>query len=352
MAIKRGVSLYSYQQEQFFGRMTWKDMFREVKEDLHCDGIEIIDEATIHGYPFLSEQFVFDWHNELARYGLKAVTMDVYLDPMQFRDHVMNHDEAAERLKNDIVIASRLGFSNVRCLCLVPIDVIEKALPTAEKYNVRIGKEIHMPFPINAGHRRTSYDGPGSIPVNVNMCTEIMELADRTGSKHVGLVPDMGIFQDRPSQVRIDYELRHAKNPESIYFIIDNRTKMDPNELYAKYRERYAPDILDPMTLNSLAMTDSCADPEELREVVPYIVSIHGKFYNMTEIEGEPGHYEDKAIDYRRPFEVLKEEGYEGYIDSEFEGQRDQQDRGEEYLVDEVEQVRRHHEMMTRLIGK
>ena len=47
MAIKRGVSLYSYQQAQFFGKMNWKDQIVEVHDHLKTDGIEIIDEATI-----------------------------------------------------------------------------------------------------------------------------------------------------------------------------------------------------------------------------------------------------------------------------------------------------------------
>lgn len=40
------------------------------------------------------------------------------------------------------------------------------------------------------------------------------------------------------------------------------------------------------------------------------------------------------------------------YINSKYEGQRDQQDRGVEFLPNEVEQVRRHHEMLSRLIGE
>ena len=40
--IKRGVSLYSYQQEQFFKRMTLRDMVKEVHDNLKTDGIEII----------------------------------------------------------------------------------------------------------------------------------------------------------------------------------------------------------------------------------------------------------------------------------------------------------------------
>ena len=142
MGIKRGVSLYSYQQAQFFRQMNWKDMIREVREHLGTDGIEIIDEATIRDYPFPSEQFIYDFREYIARYNMKAVTMDIYMDVHQFRDHVMNIQEVAERLKNDIRLAARLGFANVRPLCAVPIEAIELALPTAEKYNVRMGKEI------------------------------------------------------------------------------------------------------------------------------------------------------------------------------------------------------------------
>ena len=83
MAIKRGVSLYSYQQEQFFGRMNWKDMVREVHDNLKADGIEIINESIIPRYPFPTEEFIYDWRNYLARYEMKAVTMDVYLDALQ-----------------------------------------------------------------------------------------------------------------------------------------------------------------------------------------------------------------------------------------------------------------------------
>ena len=53
--IKRGVSLYSYQQAQFFKQMSWKDQIVEVHDNLKCDGIEIIDEAVICDYPFPSE---------------------------------------------------------------------------------------------------------------------------------------------------------------------------------------------------------------------------------------------------------------------------------------------------------
>lgn len=348
MAIKRGVSLYSYQQEQFFRRMTWKDQIREVHDNLHTDGIEIIDEAVIHGYPFPSEQFIFDWNNYMARYGMNAVTMDIYLDVHQFRDHVMTHAEAAERLKNDIKIAAKMGFKNVRCLCLVPIDVIEAAIPTAEKYDVRIGKEIHAPLPIKPGLKHFS---EGDV-MDPRMVDQIVELVERTGTKHVGLVPDFGIFQHSPTDLAIAYYKR-VMNPDMIDYILEkNKEGAESDEIFRLLGEKYPGHKLNTMTISSLALKESSARPEDIKDIVPYIVSIHGKFYHMTEIEGHPGQYEDKSIEYAKPIQYLKECGFDGYIDSEFEGQRYCQDAGEDGMIDEVEQVRRHHEMLTRLIGE
>jgi len=347
MSIKRGVSLYSYQQEQFFKRMTWKDMIREVHDNLHCDGIEIIDEAIIRDYPFPSEQFIFDWNNEMARYNMKAVTMDVYLDVHQFRDHVMTYREAAERLKNDIKIAAKMGFENVRCLCLVPIEVIEMALPTAEKYNVRIGKEIHAPLSINPGRNPRAID-----PVlNPLMAQEIMDLADRTGSKHVGLVPDFGVFQFAPTDLAIDYYKR-SMGDELIDYVLEQAKNYDTPDLLKKLDEVFPGHPMTMMNLGNFAIKESSSVPEDIKEIIPYIVSIHGKFNHMTEVEGCPGQYEEKSINYADPIRYLKEGGFDGYINSEFEGQRYCQDMGIAGLIDEVEQVRRHHEMLARLIGE
>ncbi len=256
--------------------------------------------------------------------------------------------EDALRLLRAVRFAARLGFANVRCLCMVPIDVIEMALPTAEKYNVRIGKEIHAPLPI----KRSPTNAWVDPLLDYHMAEQIMDLSDRTGSKYVGLVPDMGIFQHSPTRVSIAYRKRHSNIPEAVDFVVENRFNYNMDEMLAKVQEKYpGSDLTNPMFVQGLMRTQGSADPEDLREIAPYIVSIHGKFYEMTEIEGEPGHYEDKSIDYVNPMRILKECGFEGYIDSEYEGQRDQQDMGFENLPNEVEEVRRHHEMLARLGG-
>jgi len=348
MAIKRGVSFYSYQQAQFFGQMDWKAMIREVHDNLKTDGVEIINQSSIPHYPFPSQAFIYDWNNYLARYDMKAITMDVYLDTMRFRDHVMTHREAAEQLKMDIKLAADLGFQNIRCLAGVPLEVMIMAEETAVKYNVRIGKEIHSPVPIRPERAKEV----GLIPFgpgDFTMVPELLEHVDKTGSKFIGLVPDFGIFQHHIPRITREHTIR-ISDPKKVAFC-ESHLDLGKEGLRQAYREAFGgtfdnlPDCYFPERPQS-------ALPEHIREVIPYIFSMHGKFYEMTEIPGNPGHYEEVAIDYENAIAELVKGGFDGYINSEYEGQRDQQDRGEAYLPDEVKEVRRHHEMLARLSGE
>ena len=89
-------------------------------------------------------------------------------------------------------------------------------------------------------------------------------------------------------------------------------------------------------------MMKSAAQPEDIKDIIPYIVSIHGKFYEMTEDCREP------SVDYENIVPRLAELGYDGYIVSEYEGQRWVEDING---VDSIEQVRRQHVMLKRLLG-
>ena len=340
MAIKRGVSSYSYQNLIFENKMNYRDFIRTVREDLDTDGIELIDETFIDNYPFLSEEFEYDWKNTLARYNMKAVTMDVYLDVLQFRDHVMNHEEAAERLKRDLVIASRLGFQNVRCLVTVPRDVIEACIPLAEKLDVRIGQEIHAPIQLVYNPET---DRPKHFFGDDQVVDHLIELIERTGTKHVGFVPDMGLFQHGLTPNMYAQARRTCKVPEAVDYLQENKGKMPDTELMAKMTEKFGQEVT--AGLGRLIQTQGSAKPEELLKVIPYTVSIHGKFYEMVEDPKNPGHYYDPSTDYAEVFKYLNQGGYEGYINSELEGQGYCNDLPDEEMLDEREQVRRQHAM-------
>ena len=72
----------------------------------------------------------------------------------------------------------------------------------------------------------------------------------------------------------------------------------------------------------------------------------------MVEIPGQPGQYDDPSTMNAEVIEVLKRNNWDGYICTEFEGQRSWQDLPREQLIDEVAQVRMHHNMLKRLIGE
>jgi hypothetical protein len=82
-------------------------------------------------------------------------------------------------------------------------------------------------------------------------------------------------------------------------------------------------------------------EPKRMLDHMDRIHNIHGKFYEMTEDLVEP------SIPYDEIVAVLKKGGYDGYICSEYEGNRWIEDAHE---VDSVEQVRRQQAMLKNLI--
>ena len=158
MTIKRGVSLYSYQQTQFFKELDLEGQIKEISENLYeADGIELLDEMSLH-YPDPGDEFIDKWFGWMDKYGTTPVTLDVFCDVLQFRDHVMSISECADRLKHDIRLAKRMGFKNVRTLATTPVEVMIEALPVAEECDIRLGKEIHAPIPLHGQYVREIVD--------------------------------------------------------------------------------------------------------------------------------------------------------------------------------------------------
>lgn len=369
---KLGVSFYSYQQARFFKELMLEDQIRELSRNLPgADGVEIIDEMSLRRYPDPGEAFVETWHGWMRDYGTVPVTMDVGMDVLQFRDHVMTHEECAERLRSDIRLAKRLGFRNVRVLSTTPMDVILRALPVAEQLDIRVGREVHQPMPLEGAQ-----------------VTEIVDFVEKTGRSHLGIVPDFGIFQFRPSEVMLDWFVRRGARPEACEAAVDlalmlrdgnapftaidmstetaGNIRSDLNQFLnsgdAKPSLRPAFEgvraftesrIANPNRIDHVVVAEalmmSGTSPETLRRLVPHVVSVHGKFNNMSLVEGTTDQFHELSIDYAGAIGALRDGGYEGYVNTEYEGQRYFQDRDRAHLENEVEQVRRHQSMLRRL---
>ncbi|MCO1368646.1 sugar phosphate isomerase/epimerase [Burkholderia multivorans] len=374
MTIKRGVSLYSYQQSQFFKELDLEAQIREVGENLNgVDGIEIIDEMSLR-YPNPGDAFTKQWFAWMEKYGTTPVTMDVGMDVLQFRDHVMTYEECADRLRHDIRLAKSLGFKNVRVLSVVPIEILISALPLAESLDIRLGKEIHQPMRLEG-----------------QQVTEILDYVAKTGTKHLGIVPDLGIFQTRPSEALLGWFERKGAQRAACDASVELANKIAsgeasfsaadlPNHTAGNVRSAFTrflktgeraedfaaafdgvkqfadervdnPQELD-YTVVAEALMLSRTSADTLRQIAGNLVGVHGKFYNMSPVPGKEGQFQDIAIDYESAISALKDGGFDGYINSEYEGQRYYQDRGREDMMSEVEQVRRHQEMLGRLLSQ
>lgn len=163
--IQRGVSLYSYQQSQFFKELMLEDQLAEVAST-GAKGVEIIDEMSLR-YPDPGAALVAHWFALHDRLGTVPVAMDVGMDVLQFRTRVMTPEDCAERLRADLRLAHRLGFKVVRVLSTTPVEVVLGALPLAEALDIRLGKEVHQPMRL---------EGPE--------VAEILDHVTATGTRH------------------------------------------------------------------------------------------------------------------------------------------------------------------------
>ena len=79
--------------------------------------------------------------------------------------------------------------------------------------------------------------------------------------------------------------------------------------------------------------------PEEIVPLLPYVKCIHAKFNNMDD------EFNELTIPYPEVLEILKREGWEGYLLSEYEGAH----KNEPGYVSQ--ELRKHHVMMKRILG-
>lgn len=346
--IKRSVSLYSYQDEYYDGKLDLEGCLRETAKS-GATGVELLAEQMIKRFPLpiLDEAFRTQWFDWMQNYGLEPICYDAFLENHIFDNRMLSLGEQINMMKRDLYMASLLGFKVIRTLVSTPMDVIEGSLEYAEKVGVKIGLEVHAPFSLNS-----------------DWAEGYMKMIRRTGTKYFGFIPDLGIFcRNIPDVVR-DKARRHGASEECIRIVDDayaNRVekgfikiKYDLNLGKANMEYRMAngmQEMMDavkaagggPADLDYAAssFTYSWSDPQDIVDNIDYIYHTHAKFYNVHE------DYVETAVAIPEVVDAFKTAGYKGFLSSEYEG-------GEhlryDMEVDSIEQVRRHQEALRRAI--
>ncbi len=348
--IKRSVSLYSYQDEYYLGKLDLEGCLRETAAT-GATGVELLAEQMIKKFPLPIEtkEFRDQWFEWMKKYNLTPSCYDAFLENHIYDNRTLTLKEQVNMMNRDLRLASLLGFPVLRTLVSTPMDVIEGSLPYAEEVGVKIGIEVHAPFSLNSGWA----DG-------------YMEMIKRTGTKFFGFIPDMGIFcRNIPDVVR-DKARRHGAKEECIKIVDDAyakrvekgfvKIKYDLNLGKANMEYRMANGMQEMMDAVKAAgggpadmeyagtsFTYSWSEPQDIIDNIDHIFHTHAKFYNMHEDLAET------AVALPEVIEAYKKAGYTGFLSSEYEG-------GEHLRadldVDSIEQVRRHQAAMAKAIGE
>lgn len=127
MGIKTSVSLYSLQYQFLHGKMNLEDIFKYMKE-LNADGIEILPDQMLKGTPTPSEETYAEWDALNQKYPLGLACDDVFLNTNMFKNRELTKRECIELIRQEIVMAHRLGFKIIRLVSMVPAWILEPCL--------------------------------------------------------------------------------------------------------------------------------------------------------------------------------------------------------------------------------
>ncbi|HWU01303.1 MAG TPA: TIM barrel protein [Novosphingobium sp.] len=324
--IKRGVSLYSYQNETFQGKMTLEDAVRTSAE-LGAHGIEIIGEQTFWGWPEVgvAQADIDHWHALMAKYGTTPVSHDFMLDYKRYKGREMPFDEQVASVKKDVDFGAALGMKYIRALVSIAPEVLVAAAPYAEEKGIKILIEVHAPL---------HFDHPWII--------RHAEAFEKSGSDALGFLPDMGMFLFGFPPVWKEKFMRIGV-PAHIADYIEKAYADRVLSEYVILNVREMGGVGPALAMAETLRHNAAFEPRRMLDYMPRIHNVHGKFYEMTEDYVEP------SIPYDEIVKVLQQGGYTGYICSEYEGNRWIEDARE---PDSVEQVRRQQVMLARLLGE
>jgi sugar phosphate isomerase/epimerase len=322
-----GLTLYSASAEFRAGWYDFDGLLNRVAELGIGPGIEIVASQVLPTYPHVSDDFASSWQEAFDKHGFTASSFGANLDMGRRRDRDMTPDEEFEFTQTLFHGAKRLGFPLVRIQSAKP-DLLRRLLPLAEDLELKLAYEIHAPL------------GPNS--------PEIMKVRDvyaELDSPLLGFVADFSSTMHSMSPTLLRAVRRAGLEDEAIdklqaIWATDASMRERQEEFIGYLRAR----DFDPARLGSFAHLafnmHGHVDPGEWEDIMPQIMHVHAKFYDIDDHGNEP------AIDYPQLVRVFVEGGYRGYWSSEWEGHAFAE-LGE---VDPLLLVRKQHDLIRKSV--
>ena len=325
--IKLGITLYSLTSEFAAGIYTPETLIKAAADNGLGPGIEFNIAQMLRTYPDVDAEFVKLWFDSMDRYGLEPSAVGTNLDMGRRKDRDMTPDEEHDFLARQLKTAHTLGFKKV-VIRSAGKELLRSLLPLAEKYDQKLGYEIHAP------------QGPNHPQV-----LQIRELYEELGSDRLGFTADFSstMHSLSPTLLRT---MRQMGMPEQYFTVMDDIWH-EPTPMHVRNQkfedfltsENFDFARLGPFTRLAFNM-HGLVPAEEWLDIMPQIFHVHAKFYDIDETGQEP------AMDIPRIVRQFVEGGYQGYLSSEWEGHAFS-DLGES---DPIDLVKKQHALMRRTI--
>lgn len=301
--IKRSVTIYSFMNMVLTGQLTWDECISKIT-NLGITGVELLGQLYFRECPEVNPEDVASWKEMMWRYGTKTVAHDFFVDKYMYRGRALTRREGTRVIENHIKFASAIDCPIIRIGGTFDPELFREAAPICEDYGVKLGVEIHN----------------GSSSWILPEIQETINIIRQLDTPYLGIIPDMSMFQQRlaDNSMAISNTLKGGLVDHQ--FIRDMQAAYE-NESMSTYVARCNKLLdeigdSDPAKRNFIIQCRRSEnhDPRTLLEHMPYIIHIHGKFWEMDE------NCEETSINYKETLPVLVEGGYEGYISAEFEG--------------------------------
>lgn len=260
-----GVSFYSYS-NTLGSTMNLEECFAELK-DMGCTTFEMLT-SHIENYPNPSTKWIDKFWGLCEKYDVRPGELGQWLETHLHRGPIMTDEQIIANMVRDFKLADVLGFRQLRTK-MTSINIycdpepgwdryLAKLLPYAEKYNVKMQSECHIPTRLDRKH-----------------ISDFVNFIEKNNTQHFGLNIDFSVFQNKwPDKVFGDIP------PEFLW------KNLMPN-----------PSL-----------------PEEMIPLLKYVDTCHAKFNHMDE------NFNEVTIPYSEVLDVLKKEKWSGDLISEYEG--------------------------------
>lgn len=318
-----GLTLYSASAEFRAGWFDFDGLLDRVAELGIGPGIEIVASQVVPTYPVVTDDFVRVWREAFDRHGFVASSFGANLDMGRRRDRDMTPDEEFAFSELMFRGAKQLGFPLVRIQSAKP-DLLRRLLPIAEELELKLAYEIHAPL------------GPNAEPI-----LKVRETYAELDSPLLGFVAAFSSTMHAMSPTLLRAVRRAGLDDEAVdtlqrVWATDATMQERQQEFLGYLRGR----DFDPGRLGAFAHLSfnmhGHVDPHEWADIMPQILHVHAKFYDIDENGQEP------AIDYPELVRVFVDGGYRGFWSSEWEGHAFAE-LGE---IDPLLLVRRQHDLI------